>query len=57
MYFEIVEMHLSDRILCQFEPAQHMPGLVEQVVWIERASKRHCDWSQKMSAYISRWDD
>ena len=55
--FEIVEMHLFDRVLRQFRFAQHIPNPVEQVVWIEGTSKCRCDWSQKMSTYISRWDD
>ena len=52
--FEIVEMHLPDRVFRQFGLRHYIPDAAERVARINRASKRRYDRSQELSAYISR---
>ena len=46
--FEIMEMHVPDRILHQFVFTQHIPDVVDQLALIYPSSKRQCDWRQSI---------
>ena len=56
-YFEIVEMHVSDRVLHQFEFTQHIHDVVDQLARIDSSNKHQCEWRQELNVYISQWDD
>ncbi|XP_020245031.1 serine/threonine-protein phosphatase 7 long form homolog [Asparagus officinalis] len=55
--FEIVEMHVPNRVLRQFGLAQHVPQFVKK---IERKAKKgghQKDWAAEHQNYIHRWND
>ncbi|XP_020271966.1 serine/threonine-protein phosphatase 7 long form homolog [Asparagus officinalis] len=53
--WEIVEMHVPDRVLRQFTLSQHVPDPVEQISRRRRPTSHHNDWAVVRAAYIDRW--
>ncbi|XP_020247944.1 serine/threonine-protein phosphatase 7 long form homolog [Asparagus officinalis] len=53
--WEIVEMHVPDRVLRQFTLSQHIPDPVEQINRRRRPTSHRTDWAVVRADYIGRW--
>ncbi|RLN40866.1 hypothetical protein C2845_PM01G27330 [Panicum miliaceum] len=55
--FQIVEMHVPDRVLLQFGMVQHIPDLVEAVERVTMQGKADQDWPTYHDKYINQWQN
>ncbi|CAM0876388.1 unnamed protein product [Alopecurus aequalis] len=55
--FQIVEMHVPDRVLLQFGMIQHIPDPVVAVERVTMQGKTDEDWSTYHEKYIKQWDN
>ncbi|CAN6286726.1 unnamed protein product [Urochloa humidicola] len=55
--FQIVEMHVPDRVLLQFGMVQHIPDLVEAVERVTMQGKADQDWTTYHDKYIKQWQN
>ncbi|KAG9456253.1 hypothetical protein H6P81_000761 [Aristolochia fimbriata] len=55
--FEIVEMHVPDRVLLQFGLEQHTPPQdVDVIERISRKGRPQVDWRRYHESFVQRWD-
>ncbi|KAL6894011.1 hypothetical protein ACP4OV_008109 [Aristida adscensionis] len=55
--FQIVEMHVPDRVMLQLGMMQHIPDPVEAVDRITMQGKADQDWSAYHDKYIKQWEN
>ncbi|XP_039828443.1 uncharacterized protein LOC120690004 isoform X3 [Panicum virgatum] len=55
--FQIVEMHVPDRVLLQFGMVQHIPDLVEAIERVTMQGKADQDWPTYHDKYIKQWQN
>ncbi|XP_020272096.1 serine/threonine-protein phosphatase 7 long form homolog [Asparagus officinalis] len=55
--FEIVEIHVPDRVFRQFGLAQHAPQYVEKIERKATKGGHQIDWRRTHQSYIARWND
>ncbi|CAL4919228.1 unnamed protein product [Urochloa decumbens] len=55
--FQIVEMHVPDRVLLQFGMVQHIPDLVEAVERVTMQGKADQNWPTYHDKYIKQWEN
>ncbi|KAK1325314.1 hypothetical protein QJS10_CPA01g01878 [Acorus calamus] len=54
--FDIVEMHLPDRVARQFGWHQDIPADVEDIDRVNRRGRQDVNWMDFHQSYIERWD-
>ncbi|OEL20765.1 Serine/threonine-protein phosphatase 7 long form-like protein [Dichanthelium oligosanthes] len=55
--FQIVEMHVPDRVLLQFGMLQHIPDPVEAIERVTMQGKAEKDWPTYHDKYIMQWQN
>lgn len=55
--FNVVTMHVPDRVMAQFGMSQHIPEPMEQLVRVDDRVRPGRSWSAYHAHYITRWTE